>query len=149
MRGFLRCRRHDDSHFQFFSVTVPRSSAGMWKGGRMSPPPDPAAHEENLLVRAGAGDAAALDELLAVHRPLMRRVVEVRMDAALRGRIDPSDVVQEAQLEVARRIRDFLNLRQMPFAAWVRQTTFENLLRMRRQHVDAECRTVVRERPLP
>jgi RNA polymerase sigma-70 factor, ECF subfamily len=112
------------------------------------PPPNAASHEEGLLRRVGAGDTAALEELLALHRPLMHRVVEVRMEPALRGRIDPSDVVQEAQLEVARRIDDYLERRPMPFAAWVRQTTCENLLRLRRHHLSAECRSVAREIPL-
>jgi RNA polymerase sigma-70 factor (ECF subfamily) len=112
------------------------------------PPPDPG-HEEGLLARVGAGDHAALDELLALHRPLMRRIVEARLDAALRGRIDASDVVQEAQLEVARRMDDYLDRRPMPFVLWLRQTTLENLLRLRRRHLGAECRSVAREMPLP
>jgi len=112
------------------------------------PPPDPG-HEEGLLARVGAGDPTALDELLALHRPLMRRIVEVRLDAALRGRIDASDVVQEAQLEVARRMDDYLDRRPMPFVLWLRQTTLENLLRLRRRHLGAECRSVAREMPLP
>jgi RNA polymerase sigma-70 factor, ECF subfamily len=112
------------------------------------PPPDPA-HEERLLDQVGAGDHAALDELLALHRPFMRRIVEVRLDPALRGRIDASDVVQEAQLEVARRMDDFLDRRPMPFVLWLRQTTLENLLRLRRKHLGAECRSVAREMPLP
>jgi RNA polymerase sigma-70 factor (ECF subfamily) len=105
--------------------------------------------EDGLLARAGAGDRAALDELLARHRPLMRRVAEVRMDPALRGRLDPSDVVQEAQLEVAQRMNDFLKRRPMPFALWLRQTTLEHLLRLRRRHLTAERRSVARELPLP
>ena len=71
------------------------------------------------------------------------------MDAVLRGRIDPSDVVQEAQLEVARRMDDYLERRPMPFVLWLRQTTLENLLRLRRRHLGAECRSATRERPLP
>jgi RNA polymerase sigma-70 factor (ECF subfamily) len=113
------------------------------------PPADAAPSEDTLLQRAGAGDAAALDQLLAMHRPFMCRVVEVRMDAALRGRIDPSDVVQEAQLEVARRIGDYLERRPMPFTLWLRQTTYEHLLRLQRHHLSAECRSVSREMPLP
>jgi RNA polymerase sigma-70 factor, ECF subfamily len=113
------------------------------------PPADAAPNEETLLQRVGAGDAAALDELLALHRPFMCRVVEVRMDPALRGRIDPSDVVQEAQLEVARRIGDYLGRRPMPFTLWLRQTTYEHLVRLHRHHLSAECRSVTREMPLP
>jgi RNA polymerase sigma-70 factor (ECF subfamily) len=112
------------------------------------PPPDPN-REDGLLGRAAHGDRSALDELLTLHRPYMRRLVEVRMEVALRGRIDASDVVQEAQLEVARRMDDYLNRRPMPFVLWLRQTTLESLLRLRRRHLGAECRSTARERPLP
>jgi RNA polymerase sigma-70 factor (ECF subfamily) len=131
-----------------FFLSLRRSRPQAYQKGGRIPPPDPA-NEESLLARVGAGDRAALEELLALHRPLMRRVAEVRMDAALRGRLDPSDVVQEAQLEVARRMDDFLERRPMPFVLWLRQTTLENLLRLRRRHLSAECRSVARELPLP
>src|SRR5437870_1267775 len=67
----------------------------------------------------------------------------------MRARIDPSDVVQEAQLEAARRIDDYLGREPMPFHLWLRKTAYENLLRLRRAHVDADCRSVEREIPLP
>jgi RNA polymerase sigma-70 factor (ECF subfamily) len=102
-----------------------------------------------LLGRVAAGDPAALEQLLARERPFMRRVVEVRLDGRLRARLDPSDVVQEAQLEVARRLPDYLGRRPMPFRLWLRQTTFETVLRLHRFHLAAECRAVIREFPLP
>src|SRR5437870_3197408 len=67
----------------------------------------------------------------------------------MRARIDPSDVVQEAQLEAARRIEDYLGREPMPFHIWLRKTAYENILRLRRQHVDADCRSVEGEMPLP
>jgi RNA polymerase sigma-70 factor (ECF subfamily) len=98
-----------------------------------------------LLERVRAGDRPALDELIARHRKLLRAFVALRLDANLRGRFDASDVVQEAQLEVARRIDDYLERQPMPFHLWLRKTAYENLLRLRRQNVEAECRTVNRE----
>src|SRR5206468_187588 len=88
-------------------------------------------------------------ELLTGQRDALLLMVELRLGAGLRGRIDPSDVVQEAQLEAARRIDDYLARRPMPFHVWLRQTTYENLLRLRRRHATAECRSVRREIPLP
>src|SRR5262249_6047395 len=61
-----------------------------------------------LLERAAAGDDAALGELIARHRDAVRRFVELRLDPKIRGRIDASDVVQEAHLEAVRRIEDYL-----------------------------------------
>lgn len=103
---------------------------------------------DDLLRRVAAGDAAALDALLAGVRPFMRRVVEVRMDPKLRARVDPSDVVQDALVEASKRIGDFLERRPLPFHLWARQMAFENLLRLRRFHLEAGRRSVAREFPL-
>ena len=56
---------------------------------------------EQLLRRAGQGDIAARDQLLARHRPRLRQAVAVRLDRRLAPRVDPSDVVQET-LELAK-----------------------------------------------
>src|SRR6516165_2779360 len=101
-----------------------------------------------LLTRVMAGDRQALDRLLALHRGLLRRAVELRLDPRVRARLDASDVVQEAQLEAARRIGDYLRRRPMPFHVWLEKTAYETLLRLRRQHVDAGCRSVEHEVPL-
>lgn len=102
-----------------------------------------------LLEEVRCGDRRALDRLLTGHRTYLRTAVELHVDRRLRARLDPSDVVQEAQLEAARRIDDYLRRQPMPFHIWLRQTAYQNLLRMRRQHVEAERRSVTRELPLP
>jgi len=107
------------------------------------------AEVRGLLQQVRQGDRAALDQLLARHRGYLLNVVELRMDQKLRARIDPSDVVQEAQLEAAQRIEEYLGREPMPFHIWLRKTAYENLLRLRRQHVEAGCRSVEREIPLP
>jgi len=107
------------------------------------------AEVRDLLKQVQAGDRGALDQLLARHRSFLLSVVELRMDHKMRARMDPSDVVQEAQLEAARRIEDYFGREPMPFHLWLRKTAYQNLLRLRRQHVDADCRSVEREIPLP
>ena len=101
-----------------------------------------------LLERAGRGDRAALDELLARHRTPMRAFVEARLEPQLLARFDPSDVVQDAQMEVMRRMDDYLRRRPMPFHLWVRRTAYERLLNLRRNHRRAR-RSVEREVALP
>lgn len=103
----------------------------------------------HLLARVRQGDDKALEELIVRHRPALRRFVELRLDTRLNPRLDPSDVVQEAQLEVARRIQDYLQREPMPFWLWLHRTTYENLIRLRRVHVEAERRSVEREVALP
>src|SRR5438105_3933867 len=103
----------------------------------------------DLLRQVRAGDRRALDQLLARHRGYLVSMVELRMDRKMRARIDPSDVVQEAQLEAAQRIQEYLGREPMPFHIWLRKTAYQNLLRLRRQHLEADCRSVEREIPLP
>jgi RNA polymerase sigma-70 factor (ECF subfamily) len=111
-------------------------------------PPD-SAETCNLLEQARAGDRQAVDRLFARHQAGLRQFVELRLDPRIRARVDPSDVVQEAQLEALRRLEDYLQRRPMPFRVWLRKTAYERLLMARRQHLGAARRAVGREVPLP
>jgi RNA polymerase sigma-70 factor (ECF subfamily) len=114
------------------------------------PEPDPDSHETlTLLDQADAGDAGACARLLERHRPALCSFIEVRLDPQLRGRVDASDVVQEAQLEAARRLPDFLRRRPMPFRLWLRKTAHERLVMLRRRHLGAARRAIHREVQLP
>ena len=110
--------------------------------------PDSAVTRE-LLQGISASDASAFERLFARHRAFIRRVIQVRLDAKLKARVDPSDVVQETQLEALRRLPDYLARRPMPFRLWLIKTAHERLIVARRRHVDAARRAVGREEPLP
>src|SRR5262249_18547051 len=99
-----------------------------------------------LLKRIQDGDRAAFEELFARHRPLLRQLVEIRLDARLRARLDPSDVVQDAHMEAFRRLPDFLERKPMPFRLWLQKTAQERLRMVERQHLEASRRAVSRER---
>src|SRR2546421_12761051 len=102
-----------------------------------------------LLEQIREGDAGALEALLQRHRPELQSFVEYHLDPRLRARVDPSDVVQEAQIEMVRRMDDFLGRRPMPFHLWVRKTAYERLLNLRRDHRQRARRSVDREVRLP
>lgn len=68
-----------------------------------------------LLDRIAGGDAGATGELLARHRPALAGFVGLRLAPAVRGRVNPSDVVQEAQADMARQLPNYLARRPMPF----------------------------------
>lgn len=102
-----------------------------------------------LLEQVGRGNPEALDRLLRVHRKYVERLVQLRMEPQLSARLDPSDVVQETLVEATRRIDDFLKRRPMTFRVWLRQTAIQRLIMARRQHLQAQRRTVEREQPLP
>ena len=102
---------------------------------------------EVLLSHVDQGDLRALDQLLDEHRAYLRRVIELRMEDALRVRVDPSDIVQETQLVASRRIQDFLKRRPTSFRIWLRRKALERLVEARRRHL-AQKRSIEREVPL-
>jgi RNA polymerase sigma-70 factor, ECF subfamily len=104
---------------------------------------------EQLLQQAQAGDGRAFENLFARHRDYLHQVVALRLDPRIRPRLDPSDVVQEAQLEAFRRFGDFMERRPMAFRLWLRKTTFERLLMLERYHRGAARRSIDREVELP
>jgi len=104
---------------------------------------------KSLLDQAKAGDRRAFDRLFSRHREGLLGFVELRLDRKLRSRVDPSDVIQEAHLEAIRKLDDYLQRRPMPFNLWLRKTTYERLLMIRRRHLKAAGRGMEREVPLP
>lgn len=111
-------------------------------GGLMA---EPASESSDLLRRAGDGDTSALGQLLDSHRARLRRMVKLRLDTRLQGRIDASDVLQEAYLEVAQRLAEYVRDPKMPFFLWLRFITGQKLLTLRRRHLGAEARDAGRE----
>lgn len=98
-----------------------------------------------LLSRARGGDQDALDEIFARHRDRLRRVIEVRLDRRLQGRVDASDVVQDGFLDVARRLEEYLREPRLPLFLWLRLVVGERLLKIHRQHLGAQMRDAGRE----
>ena len=84
-----------------------------------------------LLETAASGDNAAFEKLFDRHRAHLRQYIELRMDWRLRQRLDVSDVLQETQWEVYRRLRDYSQRRPMPLRIWLRKTALERLLNLR------------------
>jgi RNA polymerase sigma-70 factor (ECF subfamily) len=88
----------------------------------------------DLLSAIEHGEKRAVDQLLALHRNYLKRIIDVRLDLQLRGRIDPSDVVQETLVVASRRIGDFLSRRPTSFRVWLRRKALEQLIDQRRHH---------------
>jgi RNA polymerase sigma-70 factor (ECF subfamily) len=98
-----------------------------------------------LIERARAGDRGALDTLLARHRERLRRMVELRLDARLQARIDASDVIQEAYVEVVGRLDEYLRDPRLPLFLWLRLVVGERLLKLHRFHLGTQMRDAGRE----
>lgn len=100
---------------------------------------------DHLLRRAAAGDRDALGLLLQRDRERLRRAVALRLDRRLAGRVDPSDVLQEAQLEAASRLAEYLQNPTIPFFLWLRLITLQRVLTTHRRHLGAQARAAGRE----
>jgi RNA polymerase sigma-70 factor (ECF subfamily) len=72
-------------------------------------------------------------------------MVKLRLDRRLQGRVDPSDVIQEAYLEVSRQVADYLKDPSIPFYLWLRLMTGQKLALLHRQHLGVQARDAGRE----
>jgi RNA polymerase sigma-70 factor (ECF subfamily) len=95
--------------------------------------------------RAVAGDPAAWQDLVRTYRERLRRMVALRLDPRLRGRIDPSDIVQETFLDATGRLADYQCNPPLPFYLWLRQLAGTRLAKAHRHHLDTLSRDVRRE----
>ena len=104
---------------------------------------------QKLLKQVRSGDTEALSRIFALYRTYLRKVIEMRMDARLQKRVDASDIVQETQLEAARRLADYLEKEPVPFRLWLRQIALDRLSNARQRHIGTARRTASREVSLP
>jgi RNA polymerase sigma-70 factor (ECF subfamily) len=73
-------------------------------------------------------------------------MVSLRLDDRLRGRIDPSDVIQEAFLEATERRAEYADQADpMPRFLWLRFLTLQRLGRVHRNHLGVQARDAGRE----
>ncbi len=100
---------------------------------------------KRLIEQAVRGDQRALGELLGRHRERLRRMIALRLDWRLRGRVDPSDVLQEACLDAARRLPEYHKNPTMPFFLWLRFLAGQRLVDEHRKHLGAAARDAGRE----
>jgi RNA polymerase sigma-70 factor (ECF subfamily) len=106
--------------------------------------PDPT-DELQRIRRAASGDQQAWGELLAAHRARLRRMVALRLDRRLQGRIDPSDVIQEAYVDATAGLAEYLERGGMPFFLWLRWLTGMKLNAVHRKHLGCQARDAARE----
>ena len=97
------------------------------------------------MTRAAAGDQEALAQVFAQYRERLRQMVRLRLDRRLQGRLDPSDVLQEAYLDFARRLPEYAQDQTMPFYLWLRFLTGQRLIDLHRQHLGAKMRDAGQE----
>jgi len=102
--------------------------------------------DTNQLLRLEApADPQRFGEILEQCRPRLRRMVALRLDPRLHGRIDPSDVIQETYLEASVRLAEYLQKATMPFFLWLRFLAGQKLVTLHRKHLGTRMRDAGRE----
>lgn len=101
--------------------------------------------EAELLRRAADGNGNALGQLLESHRARLERMVQLRLDQRVQGRINPSDVLQETYIEAAQRLKEYLNDPQVPFFVWLRYLANQRLSKLHHHHLGIQSRNAGRE----
>jgi RNA polymerase sigma-70 factor (ECF subfamily) len=95
--------------------------------------------ELDQLQRGGEEAVAAL---FARYREKLLRMVSLRLDGRVAGKVDGEDVLQDAFVEACRRIRDYLERPSVPFFVWLRQITSQVLIDTHRRYLGAQMRDV-------
>jgi RNA polymerase sigma-70 factor (ECF subfamily) len=98
-----------------------------------------------LVQGAAAGDQAAWGALLAHHQGRLRRMIALRLDRRLQGRIDAGDVLQEVYLEAFAHLPEYVQNPTMPFFLWLRSIAGHKLLELHRLHLGTQMRDAGRE----
>jgi RNA polymerase sigma-70 factor (ECF subfamily) len=98
------------------------------------------------VQQAATGDRVLWGDLLERHRARLRKVVVLRLDPRLQGRVDPSDVVQDAFIDASRRLPEYAREPgPMPFFLWLRFLVGQRILEQHRRHLGAQARDAGRE----
>jgi RNA polymerase sigma-70 factor (ECF subfamily) len=95
---------------------------------------------DDPVEKLRGGDRQALAALFDKYRDRLRRMVELRLDPRLRARLDASDVVQEAFLDVARDLDAYLADPRLPPVLWLRVHVGRRLTTLHRQHLGTRMR---------
>ena len=93
---------------------------------------------------AREGQQKALSDLLDAHRNYLRLLAASCLHREMRGKTDPSDVVQETLLRVHENFRQFRGTTELEWIAWLRTilvrclTDFQKGFRRHRRNVELE-----------
>lgn len=100
---------------------------------------------DRLESRLRDGEEDVLADLFLHYRTRLLRMIDFRIDHRLRGRLDPSDVVQEAFLAASQRLQSFRDRPGMSFYVWLREVTLQRMFDVHRRHLLTQKRNAGQE----
>lgn len=100
---------------------------------------------EQLLQRAATGDEEATRELSERFQERLHKMIRLRMDARLRGRVDSDDILQETWIDACNRLPDYVADPPMSFYLWLRYLAGQKLNDAMRHHLGVQKRDAGRD----
>jgi RNA polymerase sigma-70 factor (ECF subfamily) len=95
----------------------------------------------------------SLAETFSRYHDRLERIVDLRLDPRLSGRVDAADVLQEAFLEACKRLSRYLEDPSVAVFVWLRGIALDTLIHVHRRHLaqmrDAGREVSLHERPAP
>src|SRR5213080_2852474 len=98
-----------------------------------------------LLRQAAAGDQESWGALFMQYRERLLCMVALRLDHRLQGRIDPSDILQEAFVEASAQLPAYAQEPTIPLFLWLRLITGQKMVALHRHHLGTQARDADRE----
>src|SRR5262245_36758316 len=92
-------------------------------------------HTNRLLRRASDKDEQALEELFALHRERLRKMVRLRLDRRLRAQFNSSAVLQEVYRDARQHVGEYLENPRQPVFLWLRLLTGQRIQALHRQYL--------------
>jgi RNA polymerase sigma-70 factor, ECF subfamily len=103
------------------------------------------AARQELPLGADTCDQQSLGCQFMEHWDRLHRLVQMRLDRRLHGRVNPSDVLQEAYIEVVRSMPGYLSNPKIPLFQWLRHITVVKLMALHRKHLGTHVRDAGRD----
>jgi RNA polymerase sigma-70 factor (ECF subfamily) len=101
-----------------------------------------------LIAAARAGDGQTLGRLLEGYRNYLRLLAGLEIGRRLQGKVDASDIVQEAFLDAARYFPTFRGTERAQLMAWLREVLAGTLANQLRRYFGTQARDVRLEQNL-
>lgn len=100
---------------------------------------------QQLFRRARERDPSALNALFSRFREPLKRVIRLRLNPKLNGRVDDSDIVQEVMVDALSKFENYSHAPQLPVFLWLRRLTCLKIAEAHRNHLECQMRDVRRE----
>lgn len=95
---------------------------------------------EQLIAQARAGDETALGQILSAQRSYLRVLARVEVGRHLQGKLDVSDIIQEAFLEAHKSFPHFKGKHEPQFIQWIRSILAHTIANTVRRYFGTQAR---------